>query len=170
MSKKRRSIANRFDYYTKRNGVVVVRHKLGKKDKTTYALDKFCKSIDCNNLTSQLELMNTRYKQEYKQLTTEERRYKRVLLRIVRDWRDYKLTFNTLQTDILLDSIDMDMGVIEATDNLTGERMIYTTAFNEEESSVMVRDNEGNIIEVYEETTPETKHISNKERYKDFKY
>jgi len=175
-NKKRRSLVNRFEFYTKRNGIVVIRHKLAKKDKTTYAYDKYCKTQDANELTSQLNLMDKRYKEEYKTLTPQERRYKRVLLRIVRDNRDYKLTFDTsTEESVLLDNIDMDNGVIEATNNISNKRVIYTTDFNEEESCVLIRDNEGNITELYgndiEETEiTETKQKSNKEKYKDYTY
>jgi hypothetical protein len=122
---------------------------LAKKDKTFYQLDKFCKELDVELLTSQLDTMDIEYKRKYKSLTPEERRYERSLMRLVRDWRNFRLAFPEISYETNIDVMDYNDGVISRTYVSSCKRDFIYTEYDSFEENIIERDAEGNIIEVF---------------------
>ena len=116
-------------------------HPLAKKDKYMYRLNKECREMSKWELETLLRLKNKRYKELE---TTEERRYFRCSMKIIRDWKDVK--FQEEADEWGVNEIPLepgsDMVILE-------NNKSYTYDFNEDESEIIVRDVEGCIVNRY---------------------
>ena len=124
-----------------------VKHRLNKKSKLFYQIDKYCSEMSSNELETILNHHNNNKKEimESKLYYAEnlEREF-RSLQKMVRDWMEFTLR---------IEQEDWGKEAIRLEDFKDGALMTskgaITYEYNEDETEIIVRDGEGNIIDKY---------------------
>lgn len=149
MEKKKRSLAEEFDwYYRKLKGDWSIRHRLSKVDAHMGSVDKYCKELDVEGLKEYVRIVKNNLKPHYP--TYEEYIYSRTLIKIVRDWYKYKIAYGDTTEFTPIDKMppdfDTDSGIVTSRrdDNTP---IFLSVDLSEDESYYIVRDKEG--LEIY---------------------
>lgn len=125
-----------------------IKHRLGRRNGFFYKMDKLCSEMSSNELEVILNSHNRNKKdimEEHLGYAENPEREFRTLQKVIRDWMNFKKRLE--QDDWGKESIrleNFEFGVI-----MTQDKGAITYEYSEDETEIIVRDKDGNIIDRY---------------------
>jgi len=138
--KKKRSLAQEFDWYEKKDGTYTLRHRLAKISKEMGKFDKECKASSINDLEYRLYRLRKERLSYYP--TYSEYLIARTRIKICWDWLRYKVIYEAP----ILSPYTIEDGTL-VTRHHDGTPKFSYAELSEDESRIIIRDSEGNIID-----------------------
>ena len=141
--KKRRSLADEFDWYEKKDGTYTQRHRLYKHSPELTKWDNLCRELSREELCFSYQRLN-REKLDYYPTYQE---YLEALskIKIAYDWYRYKTVY---ENNLLLEPYHLEDGCIVSR-RADGTPIFYYVEIDDETGRITIRDEEGNIIDTY---------------------